>query len=225
MFRNSDERGPKYHETYTNKPKSQTLPVNYSDATVIDEMYNRDAYATINDKQPAPIPTSYEYCYDPQNPKADWSGTVKLNTEEKKHNYQNHKCTAINIEQTEDGIVSVLNKKYDFHKKKIEAPNKDSGKTLIGGITSDDPFKTTYTRLTQGDTSQLSTNHRTKGQVLSQQLSDSTAVVRKSNTNDANSTLKSSNVNEKVSFHYESQRALGKSLLSNIGASVAPRLS
>ena len=70
MFRESDETSPRYHETYSNKPNislQQTLQ-----SPAVDEMYTRNKYATINDKQPKPVPTTFDHYYDPQNPKADW---------------------------------------------------------------------------------------------------------------------------------------------------------
>jgi hypothetical protein len=73
MFRDSDETRPKYHETYTNKPSTfQTLQSIPNDNIPGNDMYARDKFATINDHQPQPIPTTYDHYYDPQNPKADW---------------------------------------------------------------------------------------------------------------------------------------------------------
>lgn len=78
MFRNSDVTKPKYHETYTNKPNTHLHAMqsqvgsDSDDNVLVDDMYNREKYATTNDKLPAIIPTTYDHYYDPENPNADW---------------------------------------------------------------------------------------------------------------------------------------------------------
>jgi hypothetical protein len=58
------------------------------------------------------------------------SGAVKILSEEKKHNYSNHRGAAVNIKQTEEGIVSVETDKYAFHKRRIDVSKRESGKYL-----------------------------------------------------------------------------------------------
>ena len=56
---------------------------------------------------------------------------MKSISEEKKHVFNNHKSNANNLKQTEEGIVSVPTDKYEFHKRRIEAPKRDSGMTCV----------------------------------------------------------------------------------------------
>lgn len=84
MFRESDERAPRKHATYSNKPVPLLQQQNYSctqgDSIAISSinkadyemLYGRTPLATIHDPQPNPIPVTSEVVYDPSHPDADW---------------------------------------------------------------------------------------------------------------------------------------------------------
>ena len=93
------------------------------------------------------------------------------------------------------------------------------GPGLIGGILAEDPYKTTYKSLTDHSAPSKPEFNKTNSYPTQQQndlLNDS----RNRNQNQNAPIL-----NEKVAFKYESQRTLGRSLISNIGSSVAASLA
>lgn len=85
MFRESDERMPRKHATFSTKPVPllQQQNFTYSQNNSIDisskitkadykMLYGRMPSATIHDPQPNPIPVTSAVAYDPLHPDADW---------------------------------------------------------------------------------------------------------------------------------------------------------
>ena len=93
MFLNFEEKIPRKHATYSNKPipilQQEAISISYqTDAADVssiikradhDMLYGRIPSATINDLSPDPVPITSDVKYDPSHPDADWYGT-KFNT-------------------------------------------------------------------------------------------------------------------------------------------------
>lgn len=128
MFRSEDIPAPKFHSTYRNKPvpinQLQSQVSKFSDDEIKEmngNMYREKRQATIFDQTPTSIPITYDTHYEPNHPDADWAGLVLTANGHKKH-IQNHSNQTIQIHQTENGIVSTNSERYEFHKKRIQAP-------------------------------------------------------------------------------------------------------
>ena len=135
MFRESDYRSPKMHESFINKtiPSTQL----HAQQSKFDDSYQTKQSATINDPKPSLIPVTHDHYYDPENPNADWAGLVKSISGEKKH-VKDHASRKVNLQQNEKGIVAVPADKYEFHKKRNPEYN---GRSKEGG-------KANFTHLT-----------------------------------------------------------------------------
>ncbi len=146
----------------------------------------------------------------------------------------NHPSSKSNITHTDKGIVPTTEEKYSFHKKRVENKLRMKGfsssslilhdkmihicssfiieqGSLIGGISGDDPFKTTYHSLTEGSfiNNQVESSRSLKEVSISE-------LTNKHNKDGG------SQIKKPVAplTRYSNSHILGKSLLSNIGASL-----
>jgi hypothetical protein len=115
MFRTEDVPAARFHSTYLNKPvpinqlQSQAASFTNEEINEINgNRYGSKRQATVHDQKPVSIPVTYDTFYDPNHPDADWSGLVLSANGHKKH-LQNHSSQAVQIRQTENGIVSTNN--------------------------------------------------------------------------------------------------------------------
>lgn len=172
MFRDSDHK--EYVPHYLQKPvpslQLQSQISRFDENVSIPVNSARNA-ATTSDIQPKIIPTTNNYYYEPSHPDAgaishnymilspyflqsnisivirriDWSGMVSLKYKQKKHEKE-HISQRRNIIQTEAGIAG---NEEDYIRPKREI-NRDSG-SIIGGIESNDHWKTEYRSLAAGE--------------------------------------------------------------------------
>ena len=219
MFREGDMRPEKYHSTYSSKPVS--LFQQQQQASRFNEFNTREhqprAGEQLIDEIPEEIPITSDVIYQPDNPNADWSGMVQKSYQKRHTN--SHISQKVGIIQTEQGIVS--NESRDMIAKKKIFIQKDT-ENLIGGINSDEQYKTNYQSFTsneQTNRSQLILNKRT---LPRKQLNDNTtarSVIAPDQQLQYQSTIQSRNNNSSNS----SNRFVGshtRNMLSNLGNSI-----
>lgn len=221
MFRASDYEPPVLHESYARKPMpSLQLHSQISKFDGESTPNSSRVQATTYDTVPRPVPATYDTFYDPNHPKADWSGLVSVKDAERKHE-NSHRSQQMNLIQTEKGITGA-NERCDIPRKRKDSgtqPVGDSGGNIIGGIgCGEDQWKTTYSGLANNEKtsrSQLTLPNRTAPR---KQL-DPYATRGDSFNNNQNY---NNNVNRAPSneFYRPNASNANRSLISNLGASI-----
>jgi len=95
--------------------------------------------ATVNDPKPALIPSKWDTAYDPQHPRADWSGSYRI--EERAH-YAGHRSMQTGISQEDNGFISKEEQPMWACKRRGQTQGLASTPGLIGGIGCSDPSET-----------------------------------------------------------------------------------
>jgi hypothetical protein len=137
MFRDDD--GPWYgrekevmHPTYRNKPRvgfqeaARQMPVEETPGVKL---------GTVLDKQAPIVPTTFDTIYEPQHPKADWTGSVAIN-ERAHYTPQNHRALSEGITtELEGGYVGKHETSMFLNRRRGTGPSMTATTPgLIGGI-------------------------------------------------------------------------------------------
>ena len=111
--------------------------------------------STVYDLKPAPVPTKWDTNYDPQHPRADWSGSYKI--DERAH-FSGHRSMQSGISQERDGFVSVEEQPMWTCKRRGVTNGLATTPGLIGGIGPEDAADT-YRSVARRQ-SELDSTHR-----------------------------------------------------------------
>lgn len=153
MFRESDFQPTALHSTFSTKPiptfqlQSQIARFNEKSVASLSS-----CSSTTLDPLPSAVPSSNDFFYDPSHPDADWSGMVSLKRNQRKHE-RSHASQRTNIIQTEAGIVSLGNKNEYVKTRRSDLSDPND---VIGGIGTNDHWKTTYMSLAVGEGTNIS---------------------------------------------------------------------
>jgi hypothetical protein len=183
------------HSSFAQKPTS-LYQLESQLAQFKDTRHNRqDEEKHINTKNPEVIPTTFDTVYDPNHPKADWSGFVKKNDCSDRTHWKDHRSQQIGLVQEEYGIISKSERQEFSHKRRdnynpITGENNDPQpieNNVIGGIDiseNEDRYKTNYQSLINQDKTAMEQMTMLKRALPRKNLSDPAQAISKEKPSD-----------------------------------------
>jgi len=217
--REDEESKRNMHTTYTNKaiPNLQLV----SQASKFNEGEHAKSDTSRSEIIPSVVPTTWDTVYDPNHPDADWSGLVSLKNNQKKHSTL-HRSQILGIEHSEQGIISLEEKKEWLHRRPGYDQNRVSSLILGGVDTSEnDRWKTaamSFQRQESTAREQLTLDKRSK---IKKDFHVESKLSKPSFDLNNQSIIPNKNLTGRQS---QSQSLANKSLISNISHSIVSNI-